>query len=120
VLTFIRRSRAFAIVALLVITGSVPLSVSAFVHDTGDDIDASPQLVLHDHNAHRIGAAHGEAAPESQHCAVCHWLQSLHSAFSTTASPVPSLDAHRLASLSFSLVSIAAAISLAARAPPAA
>jgi hypothetical protein len=120
VLTLIRRSRAFAIVALLVITGSVPLSVSAIVHDSGDDRDAAPLLVLHDHNAHRIGAAHGEAAPESQHCAVCHWLQSLHSAFSTTASPIPSFDSQRLASISLSLPSVASVISLAARAPPAA
>lgn len=85
-LGIMRRARAFSVVALLVISGSVPVSLSALVHDAADDAGCLPSVVQHDETRHRIGAARdAAAAPETGHCAVCHWLKSLRTALHATA-----------------------------------
>jgi hypothetical protein len=117
-LRFVRHTRAFAIFALLVMLGSVPAAVTALVHDDGDDPDCQPSLVLHDHSAHRIGAARTTTVPQSQHCVVCHWLQSLQTTAPSTSIGAPPSDCHQLAVLVHPVSLASVASSLAARAPP--
>src|SRR5438445_6929554 len=117
-LRFVRRTRALALFALLVILGSVPVAVIALVHDAVDDPDCQPSLVLHDHSAHRIGAARTTTLPQSQHCVVCHWLQSLQTVLAATSHAIPSSDVHRLALSALPAGDRRAATDLPARAPP--
>jgi len=118
VLSFIRHTRVFAHAALLVMLGSVPIGVTALVTDDGDDVLCQPPLVLHDHNAHRIGGARAATTPDHQHCAVCHWLQSLQTTAPTTAVGTPATSCHQLSVSNLPLTLASASSSLAARAPP--
>ncbi len=117
-LRLLRRVRAFALFALLVMLGSVPVAVTALVHDDADDAICQPQLVLHDHSAHRIGGARTTTVPESQHCVVCHWLQSLQTVLAATVHSIPSSDVQHLASCAPPAGDRRAASNLPARAPP--
>jgi len=117
-LRFVRQTRAFALFALLVMLGSVPVGVTALVHDDADDPSCQPSLVLHDHNAHRIGAARTTTVPQGQHCVVCHWLQSLQTVLAVTSHAIPSSDVHRLASSTPPAGDRHATGHLPARAPP--
>lgn len=49
------------------------LSVSALTHSEDDDALCNPVLVLHDHNAHHIGADR-DVTPDTDHCFICHNL----------------------------------------------
>jgi hypothetical protein len=72
--------RSRRIVPLLAIVLQLCLgwtSLAALLHDDNDDPACNPVLVLHDHNAHHVGARHGAPA-ESEHCFICH-NQSLRS-----------------------------------------
>ena len=113
----LRHSRNLALFALLVMTGSVPVSVSALLHEGGDD-DCQPVLVLHDESAHRIGASRGAAPVESQHCAVCHWLQSVQAPATAAFMAVPAADTHHLAVSALPLSGTDVLSLVAARAPP--
>jgi hypothetical protein len=117
-LRFVRRTRALALFALLVMLGSVPVAVTALVHDAGDDPDCQPSLVFHDHSAHRIGGGHSTSVPVSQHCVVCHWLQSLQTVLAGGSHAVPSSDVHHLALSAVPAGDRRAAGDLPARAPP--
>ena len=117
-LRFVRQTRAFSLFALLVMLGSVPAAVTALVHDDGSDPDCQPSFVLHDHSAHRIGAARTTTVPQSQHCVVCHWLQSLQTTASSTSSGAPPSDCQQLAIVVHVHTLASVASSLAARAPP--
>ncbi len=117
-LRFVRQTRAFSVFALLVMLGSMPVAVTALVHDDADDAICQPQLVLHDHSAHRIGGARTTPAPESQHCVVCHWLQSLQTVLAGTSHAIPSSDVQHLASSAPPAGDRRAASDLPARAPP--
>jgi hypothetical protein len=117
VLRVLRHSRGVALFALLVITGSVPLSMSALLHEGTDDL-CQPRLVLHDESAHRIGASRGTTTPDSQHCVVCHWLQSVQTLLTATAAAAPPIDSHHLAVSVLPRAGAAALEQLGARAPP--
>ena len=117
-LRFIRRTRAFALFALLVMAGSVPVAISATLHDDDDDTSRQPSLVLHDESAHRIGAARA-VVPDSQHCVVCHWLQSLHRTTVAHRGPIPpSTHSQQFVVAATALAASAAFAARAARAPP--
>ena len=113
----LRHSRNLALFALLVMTGSVPVSVSALLHEGGDD-DCQPVLVLHDESAHRIGASRGAAPVESQHCAVCHWLQSVQAPAAAAFMASPAAGSHHLVVSAVPLSGDATLELVAARAPP--
>ena len=117
-LRLVRQTRAFSLFAVLVMLGSVPVAVTALAHDDGDDPDCQPSLVLHDHNAHRIGAARTTTAPQSPHCVVCHWLQSLQTTAPLPTAGAPPSDCHQLAVAIHPLTLASVESSLAARAPP--
>jgi hypothetical protein len=117
VLRALRHSRNLALFALLVITGSVPVSISALLHEGGDD-DCQPVLVLHDESAHRIGASRGSTPAESQHCVVCHWLQSAQTPATAAFMAAPPVDSHHLAISALPLAGDAVPELVAARAPP--
>jgi hypothetical protein len=56
--------------------------------------------------------------PEPQHCAICHWLQSLQTVVRATVVAAPSAEFRQLFVTSLSARCSAAAGWLAARAPP--
>jgi hypothetical protein len=117
-LRFVGQTRAFSVVALLVMLGGVPVAVTGLVHDDADDAICQPQLVLHDHSAHRIGGARTTSAPENQHCVVCHWLQSLHTVLAGTSHAIPSSDVQHLPLSALPAGDRRAVSDLPARAPP--
>jgi hypothetical protein len=81
-LGFVRRARAFSLVALIVMTGIVPASLSALLHDASDDALCQASIASGS-GAPQIGAARTTSA-EKGHCAVCHWLKSLRTALQST------------------------------------
>jgi hypothetical protein len=92
------------------------MSVSALLHSEDDDALCSPVLVLHDHNAHRIGTAHaGSDGPE--HCFICHNL-SLRSLVATAGVSQPASGTHSLAAVPDITPVVALAARRPARAPP--
>jgi hypothetical protein len=117
VLRALRQSRHLALFALLVITGSVPVSISAQLHEGADDA-CQPVLVLHDESAHRVGASRGVAPADSEHCAVCHWLQSVQAPASAAFMAAPAADSHHLAVSALPLSGSDVLELVAARAPP--
>jgi hypothetical protein len=117
VLRALRHSRNLALFALLVITGSVPVSISALLHEGADDA-CQPVLLEHDESAHRIGASRDSAPADSQHCAVCHWLQSVQAPAASAFMAAAPVDSHHLAVSALPLAGAAALALLAARAPP--
>jgi hypothetical protein len=56
-------------------------------HVGGDDPDCAPQLVQHDHAAHRFTAASRTTSPQDEHCTLCHLLRLLHTAVSGGSLP---------------------------------
>ena len=113
----LHQSRGLALFALLVMTGSVPVSMAALLHDGADDT-CQPRLLLHDHNAHRIGASRGSATPDNPHCVVCHWLQSVQTVVTAIGTVPPPADSHHLAVSVLPRAGAAALEQIAARAPP--
>jgi hypothetical protein len=116
VLRLLRQTRGASLFALVVMLGSVPVSISALLHDAADDA-CQPRLVAHDESAHRLGAPR-TAAPESPHCFVCHWLHSVQTVVTTTSVGAPASTHHQLSVSALPLASAAALEQLAARAPP--
>lgn len=115
-LRVLRRARVLTLFALLAMIGSVPSSISALLHDA-DDAFCQPTVIVHDETAHRIGAAR-TASSEPQHCAVCHWLQSLHSVIGFVSVAIPTSDVHGLILWSPPAVGRHSVGTLSARAPP--
>lgn len=116
-LRVLRRTRLASLLALCIVTGSVPISTAALLHDASDDL-CQPTLVLHDESAHRIGGTR-TSSPEPQHCAICHWLQSLQTVVATSGIIEPTAHARHLAGAVFSAAGTAGTGQLSARAPPA-
>ena len=116
-LAALRRTRLTALLALFIVTGSVPASTAALLHDASDDL-CQPTLVAHDESAHRMGGAQTTSA-QPQHCAICHWAQSLQSMVDTVGIIEPAAASQQLA-VSVSLPdSVDRTGCLSARAPPA-
>lgn len=91
-----RRRRLGALLAFALQLCVAWTSVSGFVHDDSDDPACNPALVLHDHNAHHMGAARGPA-PHGEHCVICHIL-SLRSLVASAAGWAPDSAEGRIAS----------------------
>jgi hypothetical protein len=115
-LSLLRRTRALAVTTLLLFCGSVPASLTALMHDA-DDVLCQPRLVVHDESAHRVGAARGDA-PQPQHCAICHWLQSLQTVPETSARVDVAVDFQHLHAPALAFAHRQAAAEVPARAPP--
>jgi hypothetical protein len=116
-LSALRRTRLASLLALFIITGSVPISTAALLHDASDDI-CQPTLVQHDESAHRMGGSR-TASPAPQHCAICHWLQSLQTVVTTVGIVAPTTHSQQFTHTSLSAASAPGAGRLSARAPPA-
>lgn len=113
----LRRNSFASLFALLVIAGSIPLSVAALLHDAADDAVCQPALVVHDESAHRFEAAR-TTTPESPHCYICHFLQSLRTVESTVAVVAPSSSSQQLSATAVVAVGVSTLGHLPARAPP--
>ena len=75
VIRALRRARLAPLAAAVALFATMPITVSSLLHDEMDDAICNPAVVVHDATAHRIGAA-ADALPDSQHCVLCHTLQS--------------------------------------------
>jgi hypothetical protein len=116
VLRALRHARGVALFALLVVSGSVPVSIAALLHE-GDDDACEVRLVAHDESAHRIGAAR-QARTEVPHCVVCHWLQSVQTVVNAAGFVMPAAGCNRLTASDLPSARVADIARLAARAPP--
>lgn len=88
----LRRARLAPFAVALALFATCPITVSSLLHDEIDDAICNPAVVVHDAAAHHVGAANDEAAPESQHCVLCHTLQLLRAVPHTVRFVVPALD----------------------------
>lgn len=58
--------------ALIILT---VLGTSGSWHLEGDDPDFLPAVVVHDHSAHHEAFRTPATPQDTNHCAICHWLQ---------------------------------------------
>jgi hypothetical protein len=116
VLQLLRDARLPAVLALLVVTGSVPISIGAMLHET-DDAACRPSLVQHDEAAHRIGAPR-PIRTVPQHCAVCHWLKSLQTVVAASPVAAPASAVTHLSISSLLQPDVRPVGEIPARAPP--
>jgi hypothetical protein len=117
-LRFLRHTRAFSLATLLIFCGSVPTSLWALAHDADDDVLCQPRFVIHDESAHRFGQARNSAPDPQQHCAICHWLQSLHTTTPATARLEIAVQIQHVVASSLTFAHRVAIAELPARAPP--
>lgn len=109
--------RALALLLTVVVCGG---SLN-WGHAGGDDPDCAPQLVQHDHAAHRFRAATSPTAPQDEHCTLCHLLRLLHTALpggSLLDGRVSPVELRRM--VDSGLVTSIFVVTLPSRAPPAA
>ncbi|HEY7291720.1 MAG TPA: hypothetical protein VH583_17920 [Vicinamibacterales bacterium] len=89
-------------------------------HAGGDDPECAPELVQHDHAAHRFTANTLLTGSQDEHCTLCHLLRLLHTALpsgSLLDSRVASLETRRI--IDSGLVTSICSITIPSRAPPA-
>ena len=89
-------------------------------HAGGDDPESEPQLVHHDHAAHRFTADTERAGAPDEHCNLCHLLRLLHTALpsgSLLYNRVSPLDTRRIVDLGF--ITPIFSVTIQSRAPPA-
>jgi hypothetical protein len=113
----LRRARLAPLAALISLAAMMPVTVSLLLHDELDDPICNPAVVAHDPDAHRIGAA-GAALPDSQHCVLCHTLQSLRAVSAVVRFAAPAADARLAAIASTTAAHVNLAANRPARAPP--
>jgi hypothetical protein len=113
----LRRTPFASLFAALALVATMPVTVSSLLHADGDDAFCNPGVVVHDANAHRIGAAQPEV-PDSQHCVLCHALQSLRAVQAAIRFAPPLIDARLAAAGVVSTVNALVASTRPARAPP--
>jgi hypothetical protein len=118
-LSAMRRVRLLSLAALIVIAGSVPTSLTAVMHDGGDDAH-QPTLVQHNESAHRVGAPVPHDNDRAPHCPVCHWLHSLQSIVDAQGVAEPVAGFRPLVVVAPAFADRSLEGSLPARAPPAA
>jgi hypothetical protein len=116
VLRTLRHIRGLAVFALLVITGSVPVSIAALLHEGADDA-CEVRVIVHDETEHSISTGH-PAPPYAPHCFICHWLQSVQTVVTTTGFVPPSSGCDQLTLSHLTLARTGAIGQLSARAPP--
>jgi hypothetical protein len=113
----LRRTRLAWLFAAVALFATMPVTVSSLLHDDSDDTFCNPAVVVHDAGAHRIGAAES-TLPDSQHCVLCHALQSLRAVQSSARFIPPSVDARLVASASAAAIRALIVSTRPARAPP--
>jgi hypothetical protein len=115
----LRRARLAPLAAAVALFATMPITVSSLLHDETDDVLCNPGVVVHDAEAHHVGAAE-QALPDSQHCVLCHALQLLRAVSAGVRFAVPPVDARLIASISSAAVASSIVSNRPARAPPAA
>ena len=112
-----RRTSLASVFTVIALFATMPVTFSSLLHDPGDDVLCDPAIVIHDQDAHRFSAP-GSAPEESQHCVLCHTLQSLR-AVQSSVRFIPSLaDLGRLSPALAAPVQARSTHSQPARAPP--
>ncbi len=113
----LRRTRLAWLFAAVALFATMPVTVSSLLHDDSDDTFCNPAVVVHDASAHRIGATES-TLPDSQHCVLCHALQSLRAVQSAVRFTPPSVDARLVACASAAVIHALIVSTRPARAPP--
>jgi len=113
----LRRARLAPFFVALALFATGPITVSSLLHDEADDAVCNPVVVVHDAQAHRVGAA-TTSIPDSQHCVLCHALQSLRAVSSSVRFTAPSVDASLVARATAGAVTPHVVSNRPARAPP--
>ena len=119
VIRALRRARLAPLAAAVALFATMPITVSSLLHDETDDAICNPAVVVHDAAAHRIGAA-SHALPDSQHCVLCHTLQSLRAVSAALRFAGPTVDARLVSGASTAAINALIVSSRLARAPPSA
>ena len=115
----LRRTRLAPLAAAVALFATMPITVLSLLHDDRDDAICNPAVVVHDATAHRIGAA-AAALPDSQHCVLCHTLQSLRAVSAALRIASPTVDARLVAGTSAAAIRALLVSNRPARAPPSA
>jgi hypothetical protein len=113
----LRRARVAPFFVALALFATGPITVSSLLHDEADDALCNPAVVVHDAEAHHVGAA-TTSIPDSQHCVLCHALQSLRAVSDAVRFPVPMVDARLVARATADSLTPPVASDRPARAPP--
>ncbi|PYR81438.1 MAG: hypothetical protein DMF87_05295 [Acidobacteria bacterium] len=113
----LRRARLAPFFVALALFATGPITVSSLLHDEADDALCNPAVVVHDVAAHHIGAA-TTSTPDSQHCVLCHALQSLRAVSSSVRFAAPTVDASLVARATADAVAPHLVSHRPARAPP--
>ena len=113
----LRRTRFAPLAAAVALFATMPITVSSLLHDDRDDAICNPAVVVHDAAAHRIGAT-AAALPDSQHCVLCHALQSLRAVSAAVRFVAPTVDARLVAGASAAAIRALIVSNRPARAPP--
>ena len=113
----LRRARLAPLAAAVALFATMPITVSSLLHDELDDAICNPAVVVHDAEAHRVGAATA-ALPDSQHCVLCHALQSLRAVSAAVRFAAPAIDARLVATASTASLHTLLDSTRPARAPP--
>ncbi|HZR23904.1 MAG TPA: hypothetical protein VFA59_09980 [Vicinamibacterales bacterium] len=119
--TSLRRQRLCARAFALLLSVAVCGGTLNWGHAGGDDPECEPQLVQHDHTAHRFTAETQQTGSQDEHCNLCHLLRLLQSALpsgSLLNNRVSPLDTRRIADSD--LVTPIVSVTIQSRAPPAA
>jgi hypothetical protein len=115
----LRRARLAPLAAAVALFATTPVTVSSLLHDGTDDAICNPTVVVHDVEAHHVGAA-ADALPDSQHCVLCHALQSLRAVSTSLRLAAPGVDARLAAAASATALNALFVSIRPARAPPSA
>ena len=114
----LRRTRLAPLFAAVAFFAMTPVTVTSLLHDEADDAFCNPAVVIHDASAHRIGSPGESALPDSQHCVLCHTLQSLRAVSNAIRFVAPSTDARLVRAAAAGPLSSLFQSSRPARAPP--
>jgi len=95
----------------------MPVTISSLLHDERDDAICNPAVVVHDAEAHGVGAPATEL-PDSQHCVFCHAFQSLRAVSASMRFAAPYGDARLVAGTSINPLTTLLVSNRPARAPP--
>jgi hypothetical protein len=113
----LRRARLAPLAAAVALFATMPITISSVLHDGMDDTICNPAVVVHDAEAHHIGAA-ADTLPDSQHCVLCHALQSLRAVSAAVRFAAPAVDGRLVAISSAAALHASLDSSRPARAPP--
>ena len=115
----LRRTRLAPLFAAVALFAMMPVTVTSLLHDESDDAICNPAVVIHDANAHRVTSTDKDSAfPDSQHCVLCHTLQSLRAVSNAIRFVAPSTDARLVRAAAAGPLSSLFQSSRPARAPP--